>query len=162
MKLKKFNYTRELLVMLLTVILALPIGLYFASSHTVDPETLSETEVVLGDFDKIECDGYSRKGLYRIKITVQENRTSKTYSGYKFPVQCNEIPMENIDLNMRVVGITILSLQIDGKTYLSLEEGLKRFNEGHRIFYTLIIAFPLWFLIRFFMKRIGFIRVAWR
>ena len=142
MKLKKFNYIRELLVMALTVILAMPFGLYFASSQTADPETLSGTKVIIGDFDKIECDGYSRRGLYRIKITVHENNIPETYSGYKFPVQCNEIPKENVDLNMRVSGITILSLQVDGKIYLSLGEGLKRFNEGHRIFYTLIFAFP--------------------
>lgn len=159
MRYKKLNYSRELLFITMVTLLALPFGLYLSSFHTVNPETLARTKLIQGRFNSIGCEGYTRRSNYRIKITVNDDGESIRYKNNKFPVRCREIPLEYIYLSMRVVDKTILSFQVNESTYLLLEEGLRQFNLGHRLFFTGILVFPLWFILRPIVKKAGYIRV---
>ncbi|WP_394170773.1 hypothetical protein [Saccharospirillum alexandrii] len=140
--------------------MALSFGLFWASFHTVNPSTLAGTKVIQGSFEKILCSDRKRRSQNRIRITIPQDSGSTPYYGYKFPVACKAIPENNVELEIRVVRLTILSLRVNGIAYLPLEAGVARYNLGERMFFSVIVGFPLWFVLRRFLKKIGFIRVG--
>lgn len=161
MRLKKLNYFREIIVIVLTVLVVAPFGLFWASFKTVDSSDLHGTEVIQGHFDEIGCEENTKRSKRRVKISLNNDQGS-SYYGYEMPVLCDGIPIKDVNLYTRVVGITMLELKINGNEYIPLEEGVSRYNLGERLYYLFIISFPLFFIIRPIMKKIGFIRVEWR